>query len=207
MRHTIMMCLIVSFAAFIGANIAAADVNTTKETKFLIKAAQDQQREIALGKLAANRAENPAVRQLAERIIQDRSTANTEVKALAARENIDVSKDAAAELRGKEKALSQLSGKEFDRAYIQQMLRDYQKEVAEFENGAKQLSDPEVQQWAANALPVLKGHLQTAQNIATDLGIESSGRREKQGNQDGKKGNRDEKRENRQERSDSQQPS
>lgn len=45
--------------------------------------------------------------------------------------------------------------------------------VAEFEQGTKDLKDPQVKQWASATLPVLKEHLKIAQNLADDLGIGS----------------------------------
>lgn len=69
----------------------------------------------------------------------------------------------------KEQELSKLSGKEFDRAYMQYMLKDHQKEVNEFEHNAQQLQDQDVKQWASSALPVLKQHLEKAQTIASSL--------------------------------------
>ena len=62
---------------------------------------------------------------------------------------------------------------EFDRAYIAYMLRDHTKDMKEFEEGARTLTDPEVKQWASSALPVLKEHLQKAQTIASSLGIDA----------------------------------
>lgn len=74
----------------------------------------------------------------------------------------------------KQQELSQLLGKDFDRAYIQYMLQDHKKEVNEFEQNGLQLQDKDVKQWASGTLPVLKQHLQQAQTIASSIGIDST---------------------------------
>lgn len=64
---------------------------------------------------------------------------------------------------------SQLSGKEFDHAYIQHELKDHKKNVATFEAHAKKLKDPQIRQWASATIPVLKEHLTIAKGLAADL--------------------------------------
>ena len=74
--------------------------------------------------------------------------------------------------KNKKEKISQLSGKEFDRAYMTYMLRDHAKDVQEFERGAQALKNPQIQQWAEGTLPVLKQHLQKARQIANSIGID-----------------------------------
>lgn len=68
--------------------------------------------------------------------------------------------------------LSQLSGKEFDRAYITLMFRDHMKNMKHFEQHALVEPNQEIRQWTASALPVIKQHLEKVKTIAAALGID-----------------------------------
>lgn len=172
MAHMFWMALVVG--ACVGGSVAtAADTNTPKEKLFLMKAAGAQKAEIALGQMATERGESDKVKQFGQRMIDDHQKAGKEVKQLASQEGVELPVEIPAMQKEKAKKFSQLSGKEFDRAYIRYMLHDHMKDVTEFEHSAKELKDAQVQQWASATLPVLKEHLKIAKNIADDLGIDA----------------------------------
>jgi putative membrane protein len=50
----------------------------------------------------------------------------------------------------------------FDKDYMAAMVKDHEKDVAEFEKEAKDGSDPDVKAWASKTLPTLKKHLELA---------------------------------------------
>jgi putative membrane protein len=50
----------------------------------------------------------------------------------------------------------------FDKDYMAAMVKDHEKDVAEFEAEAKDGSDPDVKAWASKTLPTLKKHLELA---------------------------------------------
>ena len=138
---------------------------------FLMKAAEGQQVEIALGQLAAEKASNEQVKQFGAQMIEDHQKASLEVERLASKEGVQLPTQLSGKHKDKKDKFSQLSGKEFDKAYMTYMLRDHKKDVKEFEQGVKAIKDPQVQQWAEGTLPVLKQHLQKAQQIASSIGI------------------------------------
>jgi putative membrane protein len=63
--------------------------------------------------------------------------------------------------------LAQLHGTAFDRAYIQQMVKDHEADVRLFRTQARQGKDPELKHFAANTLSTLETHLNMARNLAT----------------------------------------
>ena len=157
---------------WIGAGlVTAADTNMPKDQSFLIEAAAAQKSEIALGRMAAERAESDKVKQFGRRMIEDHQRAGKEVTQLAPQNAIEPAEDIPTVHKDKAQQLSQLSGKEFDRAYITYMLKDHMNDVLQFEQSTKDLRNPQVQQWASATLPVLKEHLKIAKNIADELGI------------------------------------
>jgi len=62
--------------------------------------------------------------------------------------------------------LMNLSGDQFDRAYMKEMVADHQKDIAEFEKASKNASDMDLRAFAEKTLPTLREHLQMAQSIS-----------------------------------------
>lgn len=65
--------------------------------------------------------------------------------------------------------LADLSGVEFDRAYMDMMVDDHQEAVRKAEEKANADGDPDVRQWASRTLPTLCTHLQRAEAIQETL--------------------------------------
>ena len=61
--------------------------------------------------------------------------------------------------------LSKLKGAEFDRAYARTMVRDHEKDVAEFKKEADSGADSSVKNFAAKTLPALEEHLKMARDM------------------------------------------
>ena len=149
-----------------GHGKTAASGNTDPgATQFLKEAASGGMAEVKLGGLAEQRATSDDVKNFGKRMVNDHTKANDELKRVAAEKNVTLPSD----IDHKEKAvydrLSKLSGKKFDRAYIDEMVKDHQGDVAEFEKAARS-KDPEVQAFAERTLPTLQDHLTDAQRIA-----------------------------------------
>lgn len=139
------------------------------EKEFLKQAAQSQLAEIKLVEIAVKRAGSEKVKQFGEQMIVDHSKANQEVTQLARQEGVDMPKELSPKQREKADKFSGLSGEAFDKAYMEYMTKDHRKDVMEFERSAQQIQDPQVRQWARETLPVLKNHLQTAQQITESV--------------------------------------
>lgn len=72
--------------------------------------------------------------------------------------------------------LSKLSGREFDRTFVEHVVEDHEKAVARFQEAANNAQNSEVKQFAAQTLPVLQRHLEMAKSLQTQLSG-GSGRR------------------------------
>src|SRR3954447_112815 len=141
---------------------------------FMQEAAQGGQAEVALGQMAAKQAANEDVKKFGQRMVDDHSKANEELKSLAASEGVTLPTDMDEKAKAMQQRLAKLSGAEFDRAYMEEMVKDHKKDVAEFEHEATQGNDPEVKNWAAKTVPTLKDHLDVAQNTAEKVGAKVS---------------------------------
>ena len=59
-----------------------------------------------------------------------------------------------------------MSGAQFDKAYMNYMVADHKKDVADFQKEAAHANDPDVKNFAQTTLPTLESHLQQAESIA-----------------------------------------
>jgi predicted outer membrane protein len=98
---------------------------------FIKMAAGSGQAETQLGKLAAERADRAEVRDFAKRLEKDHTQANLELLKILDAQRIDVSRDmepyqvAAAEL-------TKLRGPEFDRAFLQHIVKEHEEVIAQY---------------------------------------------------------------------------
>lgn len=145
--------------------VIAADAKAVPEpAAFVKKAAQDGMTEVAAGKVALAKSEDPSVRSFAQRMVNDHGKANAELSSIAKAKGIDVPKELDAEHQKMVDALSAKTGKEFDREYSQHMNMDHGKAIALFE-GASKSSDADLAGFAKKTLPTLKEHKELAEKL------------------------------------------
>jgi putative membrane protein len=142
----------------------------TSDRQFFMEAAHGGMTEVELGRLAADRATNPDVKEFGQRMVDDHGKANDELKSLASQKNVTLPEDIGRENEALKTRLSKLSGPEFDKAYINAMVRDHNKDVKEFEHQANVASDPDVKAFASKTLPTLKEHQKMAHELQVKLG-------------------------------------
>jgi putative membrane protein len=133
---------------------------------FAMMAAEGGLEEVQLGKLAADRATSPEVKQLAQRLVKDHTTANQELLTIAERKDIDVPKKLDGMHEDVVKLFSKLEGASFDREYLRYQVMHHEKDTAGFALQAKQGQDPDLKAFAAKQLPILQGHLQQLRDLA-----------------------------------------
>jgi putative membrane protein len=139
---------------------------TVADSTFLKKAASGGIAEVELGQLALQKASSPDVKQFAQRMVNDHTKANGQLKQVAADEHIRLPQSMSAKDKATKDTLANLSGDDFDRAYMKDMVQDHRHDVAEFERESKSAQDPAVKSFAMQTLPTLRDHLKEAERIA-----------------------------------------
>jgi putative membrane protein len=149
-------------------NVPASD------QQFMQKAAQGGMAEVQLGQLAQQNAQSPEVKAFGERMVRDHSKANDELKQLASQQGVTLPSAPDEKDQATAQRLSQLHGAAFDKAYMQDMVQDHHKDIADFkkETSAK---DPQLRQWVVKTLPVLESHLREAEKVAPTVGVQAMG--------------------------------
>ena len=131
---------------------------------------EDGQAEVQLAQLASERATNPQVKEFAQMMIKDHQMAGEELKRAATAANVEV--QPAAELDNDHKDLqedlSKLSGRDFDRKYMDAMVDEHQEAVNELEKKAD-ADTPHIRDWASKTLPTVRQHLEQAKQIQETL--------------------------------------
>jgi putative membrane protein len=142
---------------------------------FAMKAAQGGMAEVKLGQLAADKATNPDVKAFGQQMVDDHSKANNELKSTAESENMTLPSDVNAKQQAMYDKLSKMSGAAFDKAYVNDMVKDHEEDVKEFQKEASNGKDPKMKEFASTTLPVLQGHLSKIKGIQSSMGSGSKG--------------------------------
>ncbi len=126
---------------------------------FVRDAAMGGLTEVTLGKLAAEKGSTDAVKQFGQRMVDDHTKANEELKKIATAQSLSIPDSIDKKHQSRVDKLSKLTGAEFDRAYIKDQLKDHQQDVREFQDEAQNGSDAAVKDFAGKTLPTLQEHL------------------------------------------------
>ena len=125
--------------------------------KFAVKAANGGMAEVALGKLAEQKATNQKIKEFGRMMVKDHTNANDKLKNLAAEKDISLPTSLSEEDQKHVDDLSKESGKDFDKDNIDLMMKDHKDDINDFEDAVKN--------FAATTLPILYKHLGAAKAL------------------------------------------
>jgi putative membrane protein len=146
-----------------GASAAAWD-----KEKFLKEAAQSGVAEVNMAQLGTTKAQDPGLKEVAQRLVTDHSKLNDQIKELAQKKGITLSTEIDPKHQKMIDHLSGLSGSEFDKAFASHMVQGHKKSIAKFKQAAAQTEDTEIRDLAKNTLPTLQEHLTQIQKYAPE---------------------------------------
>ena len=140
---------------------------SSMDAKFIRKAANGGMTEVELGKIAEKNGKREDVKNFGERMVKDHGKANDDLKSVAAKMNIEVPNKVNAKHQAMINKFSKMSGGDeaFDTAYINAMVKDHKKDVAEFEEAENQVKNEDLKKFISDTLPVLKEHLELAEKM------------------------------------------
>ena len=138
---------------------------SSMDQKFAMTAAMDGMTEVELGRLATERGASDAVKQFGQRMVDDHSKANDELKQWAATAGVTLPTALDAKHQAMVAKMSRLSGAAFDKAYSQNMVKDHTKAVQLFQREADRGADSGLKTFASTTLPTLQEHLRMARDL------------------------------------------
>lgn len=169
--------LILGLVVFGGLNNFAQNTSTgsangwsqEKVNDFVTDAANGGLMEVQLGKLVAQKANSPQVKEFGSLMVKDHSDANQKLKDAVKTLQINLPSTVDKNHKDMIDKLSTKTGKEFDKEYMDMMVKDHKKDVSEFETAQKNVTDPSLKSWIDKTLPVLRQHLAKAENVQKQL--------------------------------------
>ncbi len=145
---------------------AMVDQNTLD---FANKAATGGMMEVELGKMAQKKASSGKVKNFGKMMVNDHTEANNNFKAIATKKNITLPTSLTDDQKKDIDKLSKKSGKEFDKAYVDMMIRDHKDDIKEFGNAQGKVADNDIKNFITGTLPVLQKHLDSIQAIKSGM--------------------------------------
>jgi putative membrane protein len=141
------------------------------DADFAVEAANGGMAEVELGKLAQEKATNSKIKDFGAMMVKDHSMANMEMKELAKSKEIVLPDSISSEEQKLKTELAAKAGAEFDKAYVEAMVKDHKKDIAAFEEARKKVKYPEMTALIDKALPMLRMHLKSIEGIQKQMNI------------------------------------
>jgi putative membrane protein len=149
--------------------LPAADAQQTplgeQDQEFLEKAAKGNLLEVQLGELAIKRAGADEVVLFGNRMVQDHSDSLAELEKIAQQKGVTLPTELDEDQKKMVERFSQLSGEEFDREYMQEMVKEHEEDIELYKTQAAEGQDPELREYAARTVQILITHREIAQGI------------------------------------------
>lgn len=135
------------------------------DAKFVEAASAAGLAEVDLGKLGASQGQSDAVKSFGQKMVDDHTKANDELKTIASSKSIPVSPAPMASDTKAAAMIGKKQGAEFDAAFKKKMVADHEKVVKLFTKESTGGKDADLKAFATKMLPDLKEHLQMAQQL------------------------------------------
>ena len=130
---------------------------SARDRSFMKDAAKGGMMEVEWGKWATQKGQSADVKKFGNRMVTDHSKANSELMSLAATKGVKLPGE---KISGKWKS---------DKDYMDMMLKDHEKDLAEFQDEAKNGSDPDLKKFADKTSKVIQKHLELAKETQSKL--------------------------------------
>jgi putative membrane protein len=143
----------------------SAAVPSKQDAAFLVDAASGGQTEVILGKLAQTNGSSAGVKSFGAMMVRDHGKGGDVLKSLAMAKRVTLSDTISDPQKKIVDGLRKKHGTDFDKAYINDMVKDHKEDIDDFERAAKNANDPDVKAFANMHLPMLREHLDSAQRL------------------------------------------
>ena len=153
----------------------AAGQPSPVDKMFVSKAMQGSLAEVQLGQLTLQKSNNAQVKEFAQRMIDDHTKLNDQMKPVAQQLGVTVPNEISKNDRKTMAKLQALSGPAYDQAYIKDMVKDHKQDLNEFQMEASSGQDQTVKDAATQGSKVIAQHLQMAQQLAKDQNVPAAG--------------------------------
>ena len=130
--------------------------------------------EVALGRLADDKASDSEVKDFGKRMVSDHDAMNDQWAKLASKYHMRIMNpgpDYGTNGKDAIDRLEKLEGSEFDQAYMIEMIRDHEQDLSEFQRLRYSARDPEIRDLAASGASTIEQHLTLARQVGSQVGV------------------------------------
>jgi putative membrane protein len=151
-------------------SVSASDV----AQEFVKEATLATQTEIALAKVAENKAQKTKVKELAQKLRADHQRSYEELQAIAQAHGIATNSSQEAINRDDVDQLQKAKDADFDKEYTKLMVKNHVKSIRIFDKASTEISEPDIKHYAQNTLPALRMHLLRSEEAARFVGVDEA---------------------------------
>ncbi|HEX5150702.1 MAG TPA: DUF4142 domain-containing protein [Parafilimonas sp.] len=137
-----------------------------QDAKWAVEVGNAGMTEIELSKLAQTKATSQRVKDFANMMVTDHTAASDKLEQMASAKSITLPDKLSDDSQKKLDDLNKKSGKDFDKAYIDDMLDDHKKAVDAFQKGSTDLLDSDLKNFASQTLATIQMHQDSIKAIA-----------------------------------------
>lgn len=166
--------LVIAFGAGHIATLQAQETSVyqSADQQFIGRLAGANLFEVRLGQAAQQKGSNPSVKGFAQRMVVDHTTMQKQWMALASKNRIPFKADLNPQQVAHAERLKNLSGAEFDKAYMGLMVQNHRDDVFAFQNERRVAHSAEVLALIDQDLVNLQNHLTLAQQVGSQVGAD-----------------------------------
>ncbi len=162
-----------AFGMLLGAlALVTLSAQAADDKDFVKDADKGNRFEVLAGELATKQGKHDMVKQLGKQISADHKKANEQLQKVASEKRFQIGgepadKDDLDDLAGKQ-------GDEFDKKYVELMVKDHRKDIKDYQKQAEESKDPAVRKYAQDNIAVLQKHLQMSEQTQAALEKETA---------------------------------
>ncbi|MFN2645546.1 MAG: DUF4142 domain-containing protein, partial [Burkholderiales bacterium] len=127
--------------------------------------------------VAAEKASSPEVKKFAQQMVDEHGKGLSEGEALARSKGVEPPSAPSKKHQAALKKLESANGEDFDRAYMQQMVKDHTETLKTLKAAGKNAKDPDIKAAAMKKAPIVNQHLEMARSLSGGDAARGSSRR------------------------------
>jgi len=156
--------------AGVTGNAGANNALSPDERNIAFKIEQAHIEEIDLGRFVRDKTDNGDVKSFAKMMIDDHNDALNKLQNVLKDDNVNRSTNSKPQDEASNMgALQNTSGADFNREYMDMMVKDHQKDLTELRNAEGTVQNADLKKYIQDLIPIVQKHLDEAQNIGNGL--------------------------------------
>lgn len=140
--------------------------NVSMEDKqFMRTAMEGDMAEIQFSQLAQQKSSNDQVKQFAQRMVDDHTKLDAQLKPMATQAGVEAPAGLSAKHKAELTKLQALSGDKFDEEYVKAMVNDHREADQAFQSEGTNAKSQDLKSAVTQAQPIIADHLRMAQDL------------------------------------------